>query len=162
MYICLCKEEFQNAKVQRCQVHVARNVLCKVSKNQKKEVALSLRDIFYASSREKATEAYVRFINKYEDQHPSAVKCLSNVIHECLSFYSFPDEEWISIRTTNLIERVNKEFKRRTKSMEILAGENSAYRLLCFIALKMELGWRQAPLGKRTALRGYDVFTQIS
>ncbi len=50
-----------------------------------------------------------------------------------------PEEEWISLRTTNIIERLNKEFKRRTKSMEIIAGEISCYTLLAFISLKMEL-----------------------
>jgi len=56
---------------------------------------------------------------------------------------------------------VNKEFKRRTKPMEILAGEESAYRLLCFVALKMELNWRSAPLG-RNNLPVLDKFTQLT
>ena len=91
---------------------------------------------------------YNAFVEKYESQYPSAVKSLKNNIKNCLTFYSFPEEEWISLRTTNVIERVNKEFKRRTKPMEILAGEASAYRLLCFVALKMELSWRAVPLGR--------------
>jgi len=84
---------------------------------------------------------------------------LKNNIESCLTFYSFPAEEWISLRSTNVIERVNKEFKRRTKPMEILAGEESTYRLLCFVALKMELTWRSAPLG-RNNLPVLDKFTQ--
>ncbi|MDP6560523.1 MAG: transposase, partial [Candidatus Binatia bacterium] len=59
-----------------------------------------------------------------------------------------PEEEWISLRTTNIIERLNKEFKRRTRSMEILAGENACYTLLGFICLKMEIQWRSNPIGK--------------
>jgi putative transposase len=47
-----------------------------------------------------------------------------------LTFYSFPEHEWMGLRTTNSIERVNKEFKGRTKPMEVLAGERSAYKLL--------------------------------
>jgi len=46
------------------------------------------------------------------------------------------------------IERLNKEFKRRTKPMEIVAGENACYTLLAFICLKMELHWRSNPIGK--------------
>jgi hypothetical protein len=60
----------------------------------------------------------------------------------------FPEEESISLRTTNIIERLNKEFRRRTKPMEIVAGEQSCYTLPAFIALKMELHWRSNPLGK--------------
>ena len=153
-------EEFPNARVQRCQVHVAKNVLTKVPKKLKPQVADSLRDIFYASSRPKAIDAFDKFCTKYETLIPSAVKCLKNVIDECLTFYSFPEEEWLSIRTTNVIERVNKEFKRRTKPMEILAGENSAYRLLCFVALKLELGWRSVPINKKLALPSLKLFTQ--
>lgn len=156
------REEFNNAKIQRCQVHVSRNVICKVPQKQKKEVADKLRDIFYASTKKKALDNFNSFVTDYEASLPSAVKCLSNVIDECLTFFSFPSEEWTSLRTTNLIERVNKEFKRRTKPMEILAGEASAYRLLCFVALKMELGWRSCPIGKDLSpLLEANKFTQL-
>lgn len=153
------KEEFPNSKVQRCQVHVARNVLTKVPKKMKGVVADRLRDIFYASNKERALERYRAFLTDYEKITPSAVKSLKNSIEACLTFFSYPSEEWRSLRTTNCIERVNKEFKRRTKPMEILAGEKSAYRLLCFIALKMELNWRSAPFGKEN-LPAIEKFTQ--
>jgi transposase-like protein len=61
---------------------------------------------------------------------------------------SFPPEEWQALRTTNIIERLNKEFKRRTKTMEIIAGENACYRLLALISLKMEMHWKKNPTGK--------------
>ena len=73
---------------------------------------------------------------------------MSNSLEPCLTFFNFPEEEWISLRTTNVIERLNKEFKRRTKSMEIVAGENACYTFLTFISLKMEMHWRSAPIGK--------------
>ena len=155
------EEEFPNAKVQRCQVHVARNVLAKVPHKLKKEVADELRSIFYASSKEKADEFYKRFYEKWTDEIPSAVKSLSQSIDSCLTFFKFPEEEWISLRTTNIIERLNKEFKRRTKSMEIVAGENACYRLLAFISLKMELTWRSNPIGKvRPNLPLYQIYTK--
>jgi putative transposase len=142
------KEEFPKAKVQRCQVHVTRNVLAKVPKKLKKAVADDLRSIFYASSKEKAMEFFAIFKEKWEKDLPSAVKCLENSIQSCLTFFICPEEEWISLRTTNVIERLNKEFKRRTKPMEIVAGENACYTLLAFICLKMELHWRSNPIGK--------------
>jgi len=142
------KEEFPKAKVQRCQVHVARNVLAKVPQKFKKNVADDMRSIFYASSREKATELFTKFKAKWDPRLPSAVKCLEKSLDACLTFFNFPEDEWISLRTTNIIERLNKEFRRRTKPMEIVAGERSCYTLLTFIALKMELHWRSNPLGK--------------
>ena len=142
------KEEFPKAKVQRCQVHVARNVLAKVPKKLKKAVADEMRSIFYASSKEKAMEFFDIFKERWQRDLPSAVKCLENSLEACLTFFICPEEEWISLRTTNIIERLNKEFKRRTKPMEIVAGENACYTLLAFICLKMELHWKSNPIGK--------------
>lgn len=145
------REEFPSSKTQRCQVHVASNVLAKVTRKDKKQVADDLRSIFYASSKGKALDFYKAFKEKWEKDHPSAVKALARSIDSCLTFFAFPEEEWISLRTTNIIERLNKEFKRRTKSMEIVAGENACYKLLAFISLKMELAWRSTPIGKVNA-----------
>jgi len=142
------KEEFAKAKVQRCQVHVARNILAKVPKKLKKTIGDEIRSIFYASTRKKALEFFSRFKAKWENELPSAVKCLENSLDACLTYLSFPEDEWICLRTTNVIERVNKEFKRRTKPMEILAGERSCYTLLAFVCLKMEVHWRSKPIGK--------------
>ncbi|HHF51427.1 MAG TPA: hypothetical protein ENL46_01910, partial [Candidatus Aminicenantes bacterium] len=116
---------------------VSRNVLAKVPRRLKKIVADELRSIFYPSSREKALEFFEKFNARWEKETPSALKCLEKFLDHCLTYLDFPEEEWISLRTTNAIERVNKEFKRRTKSMEILAGEMSCYTLLAFICLKM-------------------------
>jgi len=142
------EEEFSKAKVQRCQVHLARNVLAKVPAKLKQPVSDDMRSIFYASSKKKAMELFEDFKKRWEKEIPSAVKCLSKSIDAALTFMSFPEEEWISLRTTNTIERLNKEFKRRTKSMEIVAGENAGYTLLAFICLKMEIHWRSNPMGK--------------
>jgi len=142
------KEEFPHAKVQRCQVHVARNVLAKVPKKVKKKVADDLRSIFYASSKKKALTFFQAFKERWGKELPSAVRCLENSIESCLTYLAFPEEEWISLRTTNIIERLNKEYKRRTRSMEIVAGENACYMLLAFISLRMECHWRSNPIGK--------------
>ena len=141
-------EEFGKAKVQRCQLHVARNILAKVPRKLKKAIGDEIRSIFYASSRNKALMFFNQFKAHGEEEISSAVKCLENSLEACLTYLKFPEEEWICLRTTNVIERVNKEFKRRTKPMEILAGERSCYTLLAFICLKMELTWRSKPIGK--------------
>jgi putative transposase len=142
------REEFPRGKVQRCQVHFARNVLAKVPQKLKQKVADDVRSIFYASSRDKAMELFSQFMERWQNDIPSAVKCLQNSLDSCLTFFDFPEEEWISLRTTNVIERLNKEFKRRTKPMEIVAGENACYTLLAFISIKMEIHWRSNPVGK--------------
>lgn len=141
------EEEFPEAKIQRCQVHVSRNVLAKVPRKLKKTIADEVRSIFYASSKKKALTFFDNFKTRWENEIPSAVKCLKKSLQACLTYLDFPEEEWVCLRTTNVIERVNKEFKRRTKPMEILAGERSCYMLLAFVCLKMEVHWRSKPIG---------------
>ena len=142
------REEFPQSKVQRCQVHVSRNVLAKVPQKLKQQVADDMRSIFYASSREKALEFSSQFNERWHKEVPSAVKCLQNSLDSCLTFFDFPEEEWISLRTSNVIERLNKEFRRRTRPMEIVAGEHACYTLLAFISIRMEIYWKSNPVGK--------------
>jgi putative transposase len=145
------KEEFINADIQRCQVHVAKNVLAKVPMRLKSAVADDVHTIFYASSKKESLNLFEGFCNRWTKELPSAVKCLERSIEACLTFFQFPKDEWVSLRTSNIIERLNKEFKRRTKPMEIVAGERACYTLLAFISLKMEVHWRNFLLGKRTS-----------
>lgn len=156
-------EEFPKAKKQRCQVHVSRNVLCKVPKKLKREVADDIRSIFYAKSRVKADMFMKEFKEKWGKNIPSAVKCLESSIDSTLRYLEFPEDEWVALRTTNPIERLNKEFKRRTKSMEIVAGESSCYNLLAVISLRMEVYWQRHPITFQRALpwfKGRKEFTQ--
>lgn len=146
------KSEFPKARTQRCQVHVARNILCKVPKKLKQEVADDVRSIFYAKSKKKAMAFLKEFKSKWEKDLPSATKCLESSINSTLTYLNFPEEEWISLRTTNPIERLNKEFKRRTKSMEIVANESSCYNLLAVISLRMELYWSRHPINFQKSL----------
>jgi len=91
--------------------------------------ALNKNEPVFACSGKTAEE------EKWQQDLPSAVKCLEKSIEACLTFFICPEEEWISLRTTNIIERLNKEFKRRVKPMEIVARENACYMLLAFISL---------------------------
>lgn len=146
------KEEFSEAKIQRCQVHVARNVITKVPHNMKQKVADDMRSVFYSDTKKNALKFFDEFKLKYEKDIPSAVKCLESSLESTLCYLSFPKEEWLSLRTTNPIERLNKEFKRRTKSMEIVAGEASCYNLLAVISLRMEVHWKNHPISFQKSL----------
>jgi putative transposase len=139
------REAFRKATVQRCQVHKAKNVLAKVRQKDRKIVADDMRHVFYAADHLSAKRALERFCNKWKAMYPDAVKCLERDFEAVTTYLDFPELEWMHLRTTNLIERLHKEFKRRTKPMEIVAGEESVYRILAFVAMKMEVSWRNAP-----------------
>lgn len=139
-------DEFSKAVVQRCQVHLARNVLSKVPANAKQEVADDLRSIFYAENKAKSKKFLHEFEKKWKKDLPTAFNCLQKCFESAVRFYDFPEPVWTNIRSTNPIERLNKEFKRRTKPMEIVAGEQSCYNLLTIIAIRMEAFWKKSPL----------------
>ena len=139
------KAAFRKAAVQRCQFHKAGNVLAKVRKKDRLAVAEDMRRFFYAGDEKSAKAALARFGGRWRSIYPDAVACLEKDADALIAFLQFPEAEWMSLRTTNVVERVNKEFKRRTRPMEIVAGEASVYRILAFVAIKMESSWRKAP-----------------
>jgi putative transposase len=67
---------------------------------------------------------------------PLAIKWLENSLEACPAYLQLSEEEWICLHTNNVVERLNKESKRRTKPMEIVAGERSYYRVLSFLCLE--------------------------
>lgn len=87
----------------------------------------------------------------WQDEIPSAVRCLENSLEACLTHLQFPEKQWGCLRRTNIIERLNKELKRRAKPMEIVASEKAAYTLLAFVGLKRETRWRSKSVGKVAA-----------
>jgi putative transposase len=84
------KEEFFQAKIQRCQVHVARNVFAKVPKTLKQAVADNLRVIFYAPSKQSALESLKSFKARWGKELPSAVSSFEQSVDACLTFFDFP------------------------------------------------------------------------
>ena len=95
-----------------------------------------MRRVFYAADPLSAKRALERFNGKWKAMYPDAVKCLARDFEAVTAYLAFPELEWMHLRTTNLIERLHKEFKRRTKPMEIVAGEESVYLILAFVAMK--------------------------
>ncbi len=85
-------------------------------------------------------------VAKWKPKYPGAVGVIERDLDSLLRFFAWEARYWASLRTTNPIERVNKEFKRRTKAMEITGGESTTHRLLAYVALTMNLSWRKYAL----------------
>jgi len=91
------------------------NVLSYIPKGQQDAVKPELKAIFYSQeSREQADQAVAAFCEKYERVYPTAVACLKRDLDACLAFYAFPKRHWRTIRTTNAIERLFGEVKKRS------------------------------------------------
>lgn len=98
------------------------------------------------------TEARQAFLNLKEAMGKDALKavhCLEKDLDSLVSHFQFGKSLWYSLKTTNSVERINKEFKRRSKSMDSL-GELRLRTLLAFTAMRLELGWQ------RRAVDAYD------
>lgn len=135
------ESKFLNVKRQRCVRHKMENVLGYVPKEQHDQVESELRAIFYQETLEKAQQTAAAFLLKYEAIYPSACDCLRRDLEDCLTFYQFPQSHWRYIRTSNAIERLFLEVKKRSHKMATaFRNENSC--LLLFYAVIRSLHLR--------------------
>jgi putative transposase len=95
---------FPAIRQQRCWVHKTANVLDKLPKRLQPAAKQKLHDIWMAEKRVEAEKAFDLFVATYEAKYPKATECLSKDRTELLTFYDFPAEHWMHIRTTNPIE----------------------------------------------------------
>jgi putative transposase len=126
--------KFPDSQRQRCVKHKMENVLGYIPQSQQDAVKPELRAILYQESREKADQEVVAFCEKFAPLYPSAVECLKRDLEACLTFYTFPQTHWKTIRTTNVLERMFGEVKKRSHKMAAaFRNENSC--LLMFYAV---------------------------
>jgi len=126
--------KFSTTPRQRCIKHKMENVLGYVPHSQREKLYPELRGLFYQESRTQADQAVAAFCAKYEASYPTAIECLKRDLDACLTFYAFPRNHWRTIRTTNVIERLFEEVKRRSHKMGA-AFRNETSCLLMFYAV---------------------------
>lgn len=116
--------------VQRCAVHKLRNLERKVPKHAIDEIKADYHRIVYAADAQAARAAYDDFVAAWQKRCPAVVRSLDEAGDELLTFYRFPKSQWKTLRTTNVIERLNGEFRRRVKTQASLPTEDAALVLL--------------------------------
>ena len=125
-------EVFPKAKYQRCTVHFYRNVFSVVPKSKAKTVAKMLKAIHAQENKKAAREKAAAVVAELKAMKlPEAAKKVANGIEETLTFCDFPSEHWPKIRTNNVIERMNREIRRRTRVVGAFPDGNSALMLVC-------------------------------
>jgi putative transposase len=133
---------FQGASYQRCQVHYARNLLGMVSYASRKELGADLRAIFASPAREQALQLASSVADKWRAKGNEKVAChIEEHIEECLSCLSFPESHRRRIRTTNGLERLNQEIKRRTRVVRIFPNRGACLRLVSALAVEQSEEW---------------------
>ena len=120
-------EVFPDAKYQRCIVHFYRNVFSAVPKGKMREVAMMLKAIHAQENKKAAREKAKQVAERLREMKlGKAAEKVETGIEETLTFMDFPSQHWTRIRTNNMLERVNREIKRRTRAIGAFPDGNSA------------------------------------
>ena len=114
---------------QRCTVHKLRNLMAKTPKHAHEAVREDYHRMVYAESLEVAQGARQAFLGKWKKLCPGVAASLEEAGENLLTFYQFPETQWVSLRTTNAIERMQLEFRRRVKTQAALPNEGAVLRV---------------------------------
>jgi len=125
-------EVYPDAKYQRCTVHFYRNVFSVTPRSRMKEVAAMLKAIHAQESKEAAREKAVAVAAKLKEMKlKEAAKKIEDGIEETITYMDFPYAHWSKLRSNNVIERLNREIRRRTRVVGTFPDGNSALMLVC-------------------------------
>ena len=137
------EKSWPGIKVQRCTVHKLRNLERHVPRHALEEVKSDDHRIINADSLEEAKKAYREFVVKWKKLFAKVVLSLEEAGEELLTFYGFPNSQWKSLRTTNAIERLNGEFRRRVKTQGSLPSAQAAEILLFGLIISGQIHMRR-------------------
>lgn len=135
------QEGFPGASWQRCKVHFMRNILAHIPQRAKDAFAKELKQIWLAEDAAHARVLANVLAEKYRSKYPKAIECLENGLEDSLTFFSFPMIDQRKIASSNMIERLNKEIRRRTRVVGIFPNEASYMRLVCSYILEYAEDW---------------------
>jgi len=127
---------------QRCRVHMMRNVLAHVPKKDKGIVAIGLRTIFAQPNREAARQQLGEVVLKMEPRWPKAAHVLAESEEDVLAYMAFPSDHWTRIYSTNPLERLLREVKRRTNVVGIFPDPDAVIRLVGSVLIEVNDEWQ--------------------
>jgi len=152
--VCLCVSDahkglqtaiarcFPGTTWQRCKVHFIRNILPYVYQKEKETVAAKLKLIWKAPDENAARKLKDSFCSEFESSFPKAVDCLEEGFEDSIQFYSFSELDNRKISSTNTLERLNKEIRRRSAVAGIFPGTDSCIRLITSYLLEYTEDWQ--------------------
>jgi transposase-like protein len=142
---------FGSTREQRCWVHKTANVLNKLPKSQQAKAKADLHEIWMAESRAAAEQTFDHFLTTYEVKYAKAAACLAKDRDTWLTFYDFPAEHWIHIRTTNPIESTFATVRLRTTKTRGCVSRAGILAMVFKLAKSAEQRWRKLKGAARLA-----------
>ena len=149
------REAWPGIAIQRCTAHKLRNLTAKAPARLREEVAEDYRRVIYAETVALAQQRRATFLRKWRLQCPAVAESFEEAGDELFTFLRFPRSQWRALRTTNALERINEEFRRRTKTQASLPSQDAVLLLLFgllragHIRVRKIDGWQEMP--QRTA-----------
>ena len=135
------KRHFQGASWQHCQTHFHRNIKGITPPKYQREVAQALKDVFNAPDQASAQERLSFMMDTYEEILPNVVEKIDQDIIHTLACFHFPQKHQRRIRTTNLLERLNREIKRRADVVQIFPNQQACERLIGALCMEWSDEW---------------------
>jgi putative transposase len=132
----------QGASWQRCRVHFTRNALSLVPKAAQQMVGATIRTVFAQPDSESAREQWRRVSERFRSRFPRLSELIEEAEEDVLSYAAFPQEHWQKIWSNNLLQRVNKEVKRRTNVVGIFSNEAAVIRLVGAVLSEQHDEWQ--------------------
>jgi putative transposase len=126
---------------QRCSVHFLRNMLGHCAKSQQPMISAAVRGIFSAASGEEARERLAEVVERLQPIAPKVAQLVLDAEADLLGFYAFPREHWSKLRSTNPLERVNREIGRRTDVVGIFPNDAALIRLAGAMLIEQNDEW---------------------
>jgi transposase-like protein len=143
---------------QLCIIHKMRNALCRVhGKHNRKEFYADFKAIYWAKSKDDALRAMGRLETKWGKLYPKAVQIACSNPEAFLRFMDQPREFWTILRSTNLIERFNRELRRRLNAAGAMFGENELWKLAGTVAIEQERRWDKRAFRKIKSVKDLEL-----
>ena len=136
-------EEFPETKEQRCWVHKTANILDKMPTSVQDRAKVHIRDMYMAPTKDEAMKAYNHFLSSYEVKYDRACECLRKDVASLFSFYDFPAEHWVHIRSTNPIESTFATVRLRTKRTKGCGSRLATLTMVFKLVLEAEKTWKK-------------------
>jgi transposase-like protein len=146
-------EIYPGTRQQRCWAHKSRNVLNYLPKSAQGKAKDHLHDIWRAESKEDALRAFSSFEHMFGPKYPKAIQCLTKDKEKLLSFYDFPAEHWVHIRTTNVIESAFSTIRHRIRQSKGCATRTTLLAMVYKLGMSAEGSWKR--------LRGFEHLAKV-
>jgi len=135
------KKEWLGTVWQRCKIHFMRNILARVPHRDKRRLAEKLKQIWQQPDRRSAEKLSRLIIEEYESKYPEAMSCLEEGLEDSLQLYNFPEVDKRRIASTNVLERTNREIRRRSRVVGVFPSVSSYLRLITSYLMEYTEDW---------------------